>query len=119
MACPSKGELAGICLLLQQTNGYRERTKSTAEKSCVLERAEWEGVGRLLQMPQWQPGTVSFQRGRAGKKPEVAKEKGQLGKRVRMLWHHQSMWEKDQEKLEGEGDNPTGGGDTGEDKFRR
>lgn len=48
-----------------------------------------------------------------GRSQKWQKRKNCWGRETGMLWYHQSMWEKDQERLEGEGDNPTGGGDTG------
>lgn len=78
----------------------RKEQKTAAERSCVLERAEWEGVGWLLQAWRRQPKMASSQRGKHKKKGkgiwggETGSHLG-MPRTLSVLWDHCSMCERD------------------------
>lgn len=103
MEHPLQRELAGIDLLLQEQLKIRKEQKTAAERSCVLERNEWEGVG-CYKHDKGSPKWPAAKGGRRSRRAEVKEQLGgETGSHLGMSgtlsvhWDHCSTWDKDWE----------------------
>lgn len=106
MAHPLQRELAGIDLLLQEQLKIRKEQKTAAERSCVLERNEWEGVG-CYKHDKGSPKWPAAKGGRRSRRAEVKEQLGgETGSHLGMSGTLSVHWDKDWEWREGEGAAP-------------